>query len=535
LAEASGSGNVMHSPYRRVEDRALDTAYGDATPRLSAARVLCVFILALGAATALRYSSLFPSVIDGDESLYAVMAQHWLRGELPYQAVWDQHSVGLPALFAAVEFVFGNSIVALRATACVAVAIAATAVYLIVRLLNHRDLPAIIASGFYIFWTARWWGVPANCELYLNALTAVAFLIVLSERQISSLFAGAFWRFCLAGLLLGVALQVKQVTIAETATILAFIVAITYRLPGRFKLFLATGFFVLLPTIGVAGYFWLNGLGAIYFQAVVISNITYVAAHPGFSEILTRLPRSFVLPIGLAVAASVVIWRGRVHRQGIVIAWTAAAGVDVILPGQFWTHYFLLLLPGTSVLAGSLVEASLQSRWYGRRAAISTGVIVIASLIAFNPIGVYGDIVRSKALQDNDAPREIADRIRPQLSPSATIFVFNYQPVIYFLVGSKLPTNHVMPDDWGDEFRPVTGVDPLNEMRAVFATNPEFIIVADKDRLHLTDGTRQALLAYLAAYDEQFEVVDTLSMAEPRAIKIYRRRITTHEARDQPE
>ena len=75
-------------------------------PRPFFAGTLGVFAASFGLALALRYYSLFPSAIDADESLYLIIAQHWLRGELPYQTVWDQHSVGLPAFFAIIQFFF---------------------------------------------------------------------------------------------------------------------------------------------------------------------------------------------------------------------------------------------------------------------------------------------------------------------------------------------------------------------------------------------------------------------------------------------
>ena len=88
---------------------------------------------------ALRYYFLFPSVIDTDESLYLIIAQHWLRGELPYQSIWDQHSVGLPAFFAIVQSFFVGSVAAIRVTAALAVATIATIVYITARLLE-RDV-----------------------------------------------------------------------------------------------------------------------------------------------------------------------------------------------------------------------------------------------------------------------------------------------------------------------------------------------------------------------------------------------------------
>ncbi|HKT19959.1 MAG TPA: hypothetical protein VJR47_18045 [Stellaceae bacterium] len=485
--------------------------------------IMGAFALALGTAVILRYNSFFPSVIDSDESLYAVIAQHWLRGELPYRFTWDQHSIGLPALFAAIEFLFGNSIAAIRVSACVAVAAAATAIYFTSLRLERHRVAAFIAAGFYVAWTTRWWGFPANCELYLNALTVPSLLIVLSELGAATDYARKLRRYCLAALLLGIALQIKQVIIAETALLLATMVATVDR-PRRVKTFLFASFFIGLPTIVVVGYFWLNGLLAEYFRAVVVSNLIYATSYPSASHLLSRLPHSFILPIGLAILASCLIWKRPTRPHALVVAWIVASAVDLVLPGQFWPHYFLLLLPGASILTGTLVNRLTMDRpWRQQHPRWAACSAVVAAIVSFNPVGIYRDTVKVKTFARNDVAREIADRIKARISPAETVFVFNYQPIIYFLVGSALPTKHVLPADWGRQFAATAGVQPLRAVEAVFAKKPDFVVVAERDSLQVGNAAEAAFRKYLSAYTEKFKVVDTLTMPEPVTVKIYRR------------
>ena len=69
-----------------------------------------VFCLAL--ALLLRALSFNVDGLDWDESLYIVMAEQWLHGGLPYGTVWDQHPVGLPALFAVAQWLIGDGLLA---------------------------------------------------------------------------------------------------------------------------------------------------------------------------------------------------------------------------------------------------------------------------------------------------------------------------------------------------------------------------------------------------------------------------------------
>src|ERR1700737_2859351 len=61
------------------------------------------------AALILRAFSFTSTGLDWDESLYIVIAQRWLQGDLPYVAIWDQHPMGLPALFGLVAYVHGDA------------------------------------------------------------------------------------------------------------------------------------------------------------------------------------------------------------------------------------------------------------------------------------------------------------------------------------------------------------------------------------------------------------------------------------------
>ena len=54
-------------------------------------RFVQVLAGALLCALVLRAFSYNVTGLDWDESLYMVMAQRWLSGDLPYISIWDQH------------------------------------------------------------------------------------------------------------------------------------------------------------------------------------------------------------------------------------------------------------------------------------------------------------------------------------------------------------------------------------------------------------------------------------------------------------
>jgi len=56
----------------------------------------------------------FAHVIHDDEAFYSTVAARWLRGDLPYVPSFDIKAPGLFALFAAVQTVFGASLVTVK-------------------------------------------------------------------------------------------------------------------------------------------------------------------------------------------------------------------------------------------------------------------------------------------------------------------------------------------------------------------------------------------------------------------------------------
>jgi hypothetical protein len=486
--------------------------------------IVGVFLVTLAAAVAVRYSGLFISVIDWDESLYALMAERWLDGALPYDAVWDQHSVGLPALFALVLSLFPKSILALRLSACIAVAIAATSLVVATRMIDRRPIVSIVVAALYIGWTARLWGLAANTEIYLNALIAPAMVllmrdIVAEDRQGSLVRVGA------GALLFGVALQIKHVVAAETALFLVAVATLCLRrrTPWRIGAVALGG--LALPTALVIAYFHLNGLVEEYIRAVIDSNLVYAASRPSLGEILHEFPRSLFLPVAIAAAGIAAVAYRPDRLRWLLAAWAVAAGIDVVLPGQFWPHYFLLLAPAAALLAGVVVSRA-RIRWTGLSAAASIAVAVLLT----NPIGIVNDAMKVRALAAADAPRMVAERIGSQLAAAEPIFVFNYQPVVYLLSDAGLPTRHVLPADWSARFRGVSGIDPRDELEAVFAKNPKFVVFVEPDWLSMGDDLFAALRGHLATdYDKAFEVEDRQLLPEPVPVQVYRRRDATPE------
>jgi hypothetical protein len=133
--------------------------------------------------------------------------------------------------------------------------------------------------------------------------------------------------------------------------------------------------------------------------------------------------------------------------------------------------------------------------------------------------------MKVREITDADAPRAIAERIGRSLGPDDSIFVVNYQPVIYLLSDADVPTRHVFPADWSRRFLAVSGLDPVRELDAVFAKQPNFVVFIEPDWLNMGDEMFTALRGHLAgSYEKAFEVEDRQILVEPVPVQVYRRK-----------
>lgn len=493
---------------------------GSSAPKFTRASSIIVFLIYFISTTIVRVNSLTVSVIDWDESLYALIADRWLDGYLPYQDIWDQHPVGLPAIFAAIFYFFPKSIIAIRLSACVTIAITASTIHFTTFKFTRNYFSAIAAAILYIGWTARLWGLSANTEIYLNALIAPAMYLLIQETQKPKGEATRLWRIYFAALLFGCALQIKHVVLAETALFCLGVAVYCRSWPWResYRLIAIACLCLIFPTLLVLLYFTNEGLLTEYLHAVIDANLHYVAHRPPFLDTITQLPRSFLIPLSLVLLAVIRWSTNRTLTFSVIIAWAFAAGIDVTLPGHFWLHYFLLFMPPASILAGKLIGELAVS--YPRLRMLALLLVVIC----INPIGLYNDHAKVYALARRDVPQIIATTIKDELSPKDFIFVFNYQPILYLLTEAKVPTKHAFPADWSLQFQKTSGLNPIEELKSIFQKAPVFVIVADEDWNHMGDETMTALHNEMSAYDERMRITDLQILPYPSTVTIYHRK-----------
>jgi 4-amino-4-deoxy-L-arabinose transferase-like glycosyltransferase len=453
-----------------------------------------------------RIPTFFRSVLDWDESLYFLMAAAWRQGHLPYTTIWDNKPIGIYAIFAIFEAIFGERVAAIRAATVVFVTLSAFTVFkvtfLIVRPTGRAGVFCGLFAGLmFILGAFGNDGLSANTELFMATCTLLGVLAALSGER----FAG--WPVLqagLTGLALGAAFMVKYVAIFEAPAVLFLLTAsgsprdmprmlaasvtgaalplmfaiILYGHADQFSLWwensIASNFRRLAPPIpagavSAAMHLQLARWGSLYGLAVLLLGSAALA--------LTRSLRSRQLT------------RGQLHHL-FLAAWLLGGGLGVAVSKSFYDHYFLQLLPALCVTAGWVMSRALpyMTTWPRYR----LGLILL--LLAVQPALTAGAALRDaaapvmtfqngrfavkpdpSAVIGADIKAALASRMRN--SPGPAVYVFDGQPIIYALTKQAPPTRYVLPSVLSKNFLGhVANIDAAVEVRRILSENPIFIV-----------------------------------------------------------
>ncbi len=454
-----------------------------------------VFLLCLAGNLLLRLPAFFRSVLDWDESLYALMAGQWLQGHLPYTAIWDNKPVGIYAIFALFEAVFGNPVVAIRAAMIVCVSSLCVVIWRLAHVLLVEHPPAFagrlawLAVSSVMLGSLSNDGLSANTELFMEAFSAAAIL-----AAIDPLFCARrpLRRAAYVGLLFSLACMIKYVAVFE-APALAFALlamtpehaAFTWRGAARRCAAAIAGALLVPGLVGLA--YALAGQLTLWWACSIASNFTRVAVpfsvpqlHAVAFIILPRWAPAIIASLALIASLPFAAF---VRRRGHVLLaiWLLGGVAGVTSAKSFYDHYFLQILP-PACLALALVAGWLApglGGWRRWRAGLfaaamlaipaNAGYGALAAVIA--PLRAPGGGFRP------DTPARIAALLRPQIAAGASLYVFDSQPIIYALTDARPPTRFVLPSVLTRCFLSrVAGVNAPAEVARILSANPDFVI-----------------------------------------------------------
>ena len=496
------------------------------------------FFWSLIVAAALRAFSFGVTGLDWDESFYAVIAQIWLHGGVPYADVWDIHPMGVPALYTLATWLIGDGLLAARVLAWLAVAGTAALLWAFAERYLRIRLAGILAALFYLAYMARPEGLAANTEVFNNlAVAAASYLlageVITARARVAPVFAGS--------LLLGIGLQFKYVVFPEAAMLCSTLLLYQLRNGSSFRrtlglagIAIAAG---LLPTVIATAYYWWAGALQAYIDATLRANVAYVDEPLVWGTILLRLrygllPISGLLvwPVVLAVLARRSILGPQQRRICLwLTVWLVAACIDVVMPLKFWKHYFNALVPPLCLMSGLAVcllaremRGNAQGGNAGRgnvRQLLTAGVILTLTPAA---VEVAFHISDSRSFGRVNVPREIGERIRAGGSNGHDVYVFDYDPLVYVYSGNTPPSRFVLGVELA-EFTASTGTSAEAEISRVLDSKPRWIVLERPSPYRYADAILRELDAALRNYRLDGVLTETDYVQPTVEVEVYRR------------
>jgi hypothetical protein len=261
------------------------------------------------------------------------------------------------------------------------------------------------------------------------------------------------------------------------------------------------------PTLAFAFAYFLKGELAAFLEGAFLAPIRYVRDPVALPAVALQILKACVGLSWLIVLALIAVVRVGAPRSfpkeqatiNFALLWFLAGCLAVASPLQFWVHYFLILVPPLSVLAamGAWRLARLA------RPGIAVGIFAcllfatasdiwldrVARLIK---VGRLSECCTLANTEKPDVPQLVADRIAAELTPGEPVFVFNYQPIVYFLSQAALPTRIPFPIDLVG-IQNFTGANLDAELARVLASKPHFIVV-DRDSMFPVRPSAQVLV-----------------------------------------
>ena len=495
-------------------------------------------LLMLLPAFLLRAASFRLSVIDWDESLYLLQAREWLRGGWPLVATWDMHPVGGPAMISIALLAFGESVASVRLLGLLAVSATACILYLIVRILGGPRAVGMGAGLLYVVHTATRAGLSTNTELLFTPFTCTALAIGVHAWRTQTALS---WRGVAAmGLLVGWALTIKQVVVPLGCLSFALPMLPAY-LRGTLSLrrgIVMAAVFALLcatPTLAFALSYFLKGELAAFLDGSFLAPIRYVRNPIALPAVALQISKACVglcwLILLALIAVVALAFRKEQVATNFALLWFFAGCIAVAGPLQFWLHYFLILVPPLSLLAalGAWRLAQLG------RPSIAAGIfacLVIATcsdiwldrVARLIKLGRLSECCTLASKDEPDVPRLVAGRIAAELAPGEPIFVFNYQPIVYFLSQAALPTRISFPIDLVGTAN-FTGANLDAELARVLVSKPHFIVVDRNSMFPVRPIAHELVQSELGAHYNLVATFDDISTrTSPGLIELWHRR-----------
>ena len=428
--------------------------------------------------------------LDRDEGTYIVLGQEVFRGAVPYRDAIEMKLPGFFYLYGLITL-FGNSVEYIRVVTALYSLLTVIFTYLLARAVaNGRSgLCAALLCGIFSCGPVVQ-GNGSNLEVFL--LLPIMAGVYLLFRGFDS---GQRRYFAASGLLLAAAVFIKTIALPVYLLPLLFLPFVRRSQRGWRAVTRDAGAYAAPGALlGLLLVVYLAANGA--WDDFIYWNFTFARAYAKSSwpvfwgRLATRglATASEFLPLWVAALPGLcwLLVKRPSYKSCFLAGLVAASVVAVCMPGKFWPHYLIPLIPPLSVAAGIGIAALFE----GRRAFLYGGLPLLAlscyptlrldyPYYAATPEQVsaleFGSDVFVRAA-------EVARYVRKRTAPDDTIFQWGWEPEIYVTADRRPPNRFLSHLTAVSSPDPNEAVQQLTE--SILSKRPKYIIVqAGRERV----------------------------------------------------
>jgi 4-amino-4-deoxy-L-arabinose transferase-like glycosyltransferase len=291
--------------------------------------------------------------LERDLTTYAVIAHEMLEGKALYSEMWDHKPPAIHVTYAAAELIAGygrNSIFLMNIAAALVTLVAC---YVAGSAAGGGPLGGLIAAGLWALASGDLTieGNQPNTEVFLNAFLTTAFAIfVRTQKTVLGLR-----RALLAGVLFAIASLYKQVAVVPVFLLACTHIALAPTALRKQALsdVARIGAIGALAWAFVFGYFAVHDRSDAFIDAAFKYNQFYAGSTLHNLSLWHRIPplAPHALLLGLLVGAITLtgLVLGMIYGPrrpwALLLAVLVGTHIAVLLPGQFFPHYYQLWLP----------------------------------------------------------------------------------------------------------------------------------------------------------------------------------------------
>lgn len=446
--------------------------------------------------------------LERDEGEYAYVGQLMLEGIPPYKLAYTMKLPGTHAAYALILALFGHTPAGIHIGLLIVNAATTVLVYLLGRRLCGRVAGCVAAAAYALLSTSfSVMGFAAHATHFVVLCVLAGILLLLKALE-----SGRVWQFVAAGVLLGLAVLMKQPGIAFAVFCGVYLLAKEWQSLANRKGLLRVGCFfagILFP-FGVACAilsaggvfkafrFWVFDYAREYTSETNFSHGVY-NFHEGFSKVV---PPAIAIWLLAALGLTAFLWHAEMRRHvGLVIGMLVSSCLAVC-PGFFFRqHYFILMLPVVALLAGIAVDCATRTL-----ARAGTGLALTAvPFLLFSAAFCYSVLQQKTTLfeqnpihacrelyNDNPFPEAvvIGQYLNRHTSGNDRIAVLGSEPEIYFYAKRRSATGFIYVYGLTERQRYAIGMQE-QMIHEIETAQPRFLVVIATPSSWLLEGTAQ--------------------------------------------